>query len=395
MNQKSARVLPSLAHPLLIDGEKDEKPIHLPPFSDINLNWPAFTLSHLHLVGINEAILKAEEWQLFLVVDHEGYHKSLANTSFSQFKKYRTLILSINVIQRIFGNGNVEVEVPLDPYKSRNELEREWGYVVCLIWESQLVEEVFAVRSSLLDTQKEFKMSHGVRRDLENVYKEKYGKTIQFFSDIYGVFDFVANKIGETATTALIHNVLETNKPREAFIDILSYSIENLSYEECHWLKLRKYSFEEAYDFFNWVFDQLDPDDSIYKRYRLSELLVTAEKYWSVLEKGEFTEFLLSRPNAVLRTIYNSQGIHTFSKAIKNGLCEIQEVLPANIVIVREAILHQLIKGIGLLCPFWNPSHGCCSRENRELLEKVWSCTKPDASCDWKRLGCLAEGINI
>jgi hypothetical protein len=177
MNQKSARVLPSLAHPLLIEGEKDEKPIYLPPFSDINLNWPAFTLSHLHLVGINEAKLKAEDWQLFLVVDHEGHHKSLANTTFSQYKKYKTLILSNNVMQRTFGDGNVEVEVPLDLYKSRNELEKQWGYVVCLIWESQLVEEVYAVRLSLLDTQKMFKISHGVRRDLEKVYKEKYGKT--------------------------------------------------------------------------------------------------------------------------------------------------------------------------------------------------------------------------
>jgi hypothetical protein len=153
MNQKSARVLPSLAHPLLIDGEKDEKPLHLPPFSDINLNWPAFTLSHIYWIGINEAKLNAEDWQRFLIVDHEVHHRDLANSPFSQHKKIRMLMLH-DVILRTFEDGHVEVEVPLDPYKSRNELEKEWGYVVCLIWESQPIEEVFAVRSSLLNTQK-------------------------------------------------------------------------------------------------------------------------------------------------------------------------------------------------------------------------------------------------
>jgi hypothetical protein len=158
---------------------------------------------------------------------------------------------------------------------------------------------------------------------------------------------------------------------------------------------LRKDSLVDAYVFFDWVFDQLDPDDSVYKRNSLSKYLALGEKYSSGVEKGEFTKFLIGKPNAILRTIYNSHGTHTFSKAIKYGLVEIQEILTGNIVIVREAILQQLIKGIGLLCPFWNSSHGCCSRENRELLEKVWSCTKPDASCDWKPLGCLAKGGRV
>jgi hypothetical protein len=394
MNQKSARVLPSLAHPILIlsDREKDEKPIHLPPFSDINLNWPAFTLSHLHWIGINEAKLKAEEWQLFLVMDHESYHKILANSPFSQHKRIRTLMLH-DVIRRTFEDGHVEVEVPLDPYKSRNELEKEWGYVVCLIWESQLVEEVFAVRSSILKTQKEFKMSHGVRRELEKEYIEIYGETIQFFSDIYDAFDIVASKIGETAATALIYNVLKTINPQEAFIDILTGTIENLSYDEVfHLTDLRKDSLVDAYVFFDWVFDQIDPDDSVYKRNSLSKYLVLGEKYSSGVEKGEFTKFLFSKPkDSIVETIYNSHGIHTFSKPNKNRLIGIQEVVPGNEVIVREAILHQLIKDIGLLCPFWSPSYGCCSRSNKALLEKVWACTKPDTSCkNWERLGCLA-----
>jgi hypothetical protein len=399
MNQKSARPLPTLAHPLIIDpeqGEKDEKSIYLPPFSDINLNWQSFTIPHLYWIGINETKLTAEEWQLFLIVDHEGCHRDLANSPFSQHKKIRILMLH-DVIRRTFEDGHVEVEVPLDPYKSRNELEKEWGYVVCLIWESQLVEEVFAVRSSVLNTQKKFKMSHGIRRELEKKYKEIYGKTIHFFSDIYDAFDIVASKIGETATTALIYNVLKTINPQGAFIDILSCTIDSLSYDEVyHLTDLRKDSLVDAYVFFDWVFDQLDPDDSVYKRNSLSKYLALGEKYSSGVEKGEFTKFLFSKPKASLvETIYNSHGIHTFSKPSKNRLIEIQEVMPGNEVIVREAILHQLIKGIGLLCPFWNSSHGCYSRENRELLEKVWSCTKPDASCDWKPLGCLAKGGRV
>jgi hypothetical protein len=106
-------------------------------------------------------------------------------------------------------------------------------------------------------------MSHGVRRHLEEVYIEKYGKTIEGFSDFYHGFDIVASKIGKTATIALIYNVLKTINPQKAFIDILLCSIENLSYEECHWLELRKDSLIDAYVFFDWVFDQLDPDDSV------------------------------------------------------------------------------------------------------------------------------------
>jgi hypothetical protein len=70
-----------------------------------------------------------------------------------------------------------------------------------------------------------------------------------------------------------------------------------------------------------------------------------------------------------------------------------KEVKLGEFILVLEAIMQQLITGIGLLCPYWAYTYyNCCSRENRAFLEKVWSCTKDKSSCKlWERMGCLRK----
>jgi hypothetical protein len=168
---------------------------------------------------------------------------------------------------------------------------------------------------------------------------------------------------------------------------------------------IKALSFEKAYQCFSNLIDELDPDDSRYRRKDVLDQAVMAlkqEVFLSQYAKDEVAKFIFSSPTAMLCTFYN-ENVYPFYKidvSEKGEICE--EVEDGNFTILLEAIRQQLTQGIGLLCPFWlliNPSlqrmgsrligHSCCGGRNRAFLEKVWSCTSKSSCKYWTRLGCL------
>jgi hypothetical protein len=272
---------------------------------------------------------------------------------------------------------------------------------------SSYIEEVFAVRSSLLNAREIGFISPDRQQDLELFYKEDYGKDIPIFSLAYDAFDFVAGKIGEAAATGIIHYVLETLNPSHAFLDLISGMCKTkrrVPTNDFLWSLpdeltafLAKLSVKQACDFFGMV---LDKDDSLYGRASLLDYVAAIKQEWSAFSQDindDFTKLLFGSETPILFTNYIDfirpasllkHADLTAARAI------ITEVKYGSIALVLEAILQQLTTGIGLLCPFWIDSPPtCCSSRNRALLEKVWSRTSPNPSkCKlWKRMGCLAK----
>jgi hypothetical protein len=150
--------LPSLAHPLIgklaLGSRKSKSVICQPPFPEIDLSWDGFTLSHFHLVGIKYANYEPR-WQHDLFIRHELAHHILGLSPFSRLRK-RYIWAFYAIIEDTFKNGKKRqktIPVPLRYDLGRNELEKHWKIVVDLHKRSELVEELFAVRSSLLETK--------------------------------------------------------------------------------------------------------------------------------------------------------------------------------------------------------------------------------------------------
>jgi hypothetical protein len=399
--------LPSLAHPLVNSAregvENDKAGVHfLPPFPDIDLVWDSFTFSHLHWVGIKVTAQRVTEknlWRLKLAICHELYHKHLNNTPFLRVKRAEMLRFYIMIREKLetFKEGQEPIQVPVLPDDSGDELQKQWAVIVNLHRATVLVEEVFAVRWSLLFAREEGLITHGRRRSLITRYKGEYGKTIPGFPQAYDAFDLIARKIGEDAAEGLIYSVLRTGNPTIAFFAIIEEMCKiklpvptngvmwNLSDEETNFLA--HLSYEQAYHFFNKSMDDSDPDDSRYLRRKMLEIIAAIDEEVNVAAQekiNDFLEFVLGLPMTFLVSHYD-EFIHKFSNEGS------KEVSYGSRAIVLEAIRQQLTKGIGLVCPFWTHApHTCCSSFNRALLEKVWSCTSPIPGWKlWMRGGCL------
>jgi hypothetical protein len=339
-----------------------------------------------------------------LAIAHESAHKELALTPFSLFIKHEIFEL-YRLILTTFEEEQEQINVPVTIDVAGNAIQKQLEFIYRLAGRTKLVEEVYAVRSSLLHAQERGLISHGYMHDLIKINKEKYGEIIPEFSIAYDAFDLVARKIGKTAAMCLIHHLFETGYPETAFA---VYILEMCEIEKRDSLTTVRWalpdeasefilnlSYEEAYRFFIKCTSAFDRGELRHKNKRegLLEVVELIRKEWSSRvqdSEDNFIKFIYSSPTAVLYSEY-SDNIHHFPK-IRCDSESLYEVDYGNFLIILEAIRQQLITGIGLLCPFWNSSHGCCSSENRALLEKVWSCTKPDSSCDWERLGCLAKG---
>jgi hypothetical protein len=240
-------------------------------------------------------------------------------------------------------------------------------------------------------------------------YKQGYEKFLPSFLVDYDLFDFMAGKIGETASTAMIHNVLGTGMPNDAFTDIFleTFKIDPLSHKGLVWNldytpeEIANLSFEQAYHGFTILTDYLDKDDSKYRRKLLSELQEFIKSRWSefIKESGEneFIKFICSCPDTYLSSEYNNVKdplINPFFKMKFFKVKDSKEVEYGNSYIFIEAVRQQLTQGKGLLCPFWEADspNNCCSSELKAILEKVWSCTSPAPSCElWERMGCLKK----
>jgi hypothetical protein len=228
MNHTSEGYMPSLAHPLIVNpaqGFENEKKLQ-PPFTHIDLSWDGFTLSHLHWVAIKifKAGLSDEEniQRTQIALLHERYHEYLARTPFSRFKKYKILDLD-GIIFDTFTKGQEQIEVPVKTNVAGNEIQKQLALIKYLHEASEPVEEVFAVRSSLLEALKMGVIEDDdFRQKLITRYKEIYEKAIPIFPRAYDALDFVAGKIGENAATGLILSVLGTHHPLLAFSDIIS-----------------------------------------------------------------------------------------------------------------------------------------------------------------------------
>src|SRR5919108_506369 len=70
MSCENTESLPPLACPLIGNSAegvgRDEKPLRQPPFPGIDRRWDGFTLSHLHLVGINGSRPHSRKWLIKL-----------------------------------------------------------------------------------------------------------------------------------------------------------------------------------------------------------------------------------------------------------------------------------------------------------------------------------------
>jgi hypothetical protein len=417
--------LPTLAHPLLamptLDAESDEPGIYRPPYPAINLNWDAFSVSHLRWVGFKQTgqqTTAQESVFRHIVAWHELSHDELALMPFSLLKQ-REMFVLYNLIPKTFSGSEDQIPVPLrdDPDLARNALETEWAKHVHLHWRAGLVQEVFAVRSSLREARRARVISAGDLLKLTPEYKKAYMISMPEFPKVYNAFDFIARRIGETAATWMVYESFGTLNPSLAFIELIfgfceidphvpgSEFVERPSDEHFQWTQklpsefFKKFSAEQASNLFAGVLDVLDPDESKYGKIGVSsyaekiqrDFLAGAQRTTDDLEKL----LLAPSPDTFVLTKYTDH-IHPFCKADFSTWVVYEEVFYGNIILLIEAILQQLTTGMGLLCPFWMGDYNgyrCCGGRNRALLERVWKGTA-DSACElWKRQGCLEQRV--
>jgi hypothetical protein len=394
MSRKTAERLPSLAHPMFINpgDAKNEKGLFLPPYPDIDLkNWAGFFFSHVGLMGFNKTYL--EQWQVKdrqYYLDHEVGHKYQAFSRFPRFLNCHMFMFWIQILGT-FEEGKQQIPVPLRHNLSRNVLEEQWEVIVALQSASELVEEVYAVQSSLAALRKKRLISNDFSKRLATDYMNEYGKTISLFPKAYKAFDRVVKKIGETAVKGMITSALDTINPNTAFRHIMLEIQKIDSYRY-----LSSLSFEQALDYFREIFDSLDPDDSKYGRAWLLKRLESLENYSVIPQKikdgrhAHFAQFLLDPQESIICCDYFTEKRDFMYVIFYDSDEHIKPVDYGNFALIVESIRQQLTHGRGLLCPFWLYARDrCCG--NRELFEKIWKCTANSSCKNWRRLGCLNQ----
>jgi hypothetical protein len=84
-----------------------------------------------------------------VAIEHEFCHKELARTPYSLGIKDENLYL-YSLIEEAFEERQEVIPVPVIADESGNKLQKQWDLIVRLGRVTSLVEEVYAVRSSLL-----------------------------------------------------------------------------------------------------------------------------------------------------------------------------------------------------------------------------------------------------
>jgi hypothetical protein len=306
----------------------------------------------------------------------------------------------------VFDEGKELIDVPFTFTQPSTELQIDWAIYDSYMQASMLVEEVYAVRSSLVRVKKD-----GIIEDDELLakitahYKQKYRGMNRVFPKAFNAFDLLAKKLGEDAADALIRSVLFTAYPDNAFVCILSNFCES---DSCSPIGSRwtlaplpsdrpTLSFDEAYNLFNNMIKSVDKDDAYFGRKAAIEYTADALHEFNdyAQSNGPFKFFFDLSHNNFFFSQYTDTTM-TFSKVdVSQDYKHVNFEFGEIICVILEAILQQLITGIGLYCPWWGGvsdsyHDNCC--QNKAFLEAAWSCTKPDRSrCElWQRLGCLA-----
>ena len=409
MSRKTTQTLPSLACPFIGGSNgvwKKEKGLFLPPFPEIDLdNWDGFTYSYLPWVGLSQDSSEDQEFERLIQILHEFAHRQLAILPFPLLQKFDMFLLYEHILWT-FRRGQ-QIRVPLVSNKPGNKLRKHWEYIVRQKRAADIVEEVYAVRTSLLKARQAGEISHSEQKDKAEQYKSGYGEFIPEYVETYEAFDYVASQIGETAANGMIFHSLLTCDPDVAFAYTL-YEMHKIDSRDRDFLRNlsrepHEGAIDEAMNFFSKVIWRLDPDDSRFKRGDMADLDKDFAEYirkdchilLHYLEE-DFSKFLFNEPYYYLTSVYIAKESHItimFFEVDGSKKQRWKEIEYKSIVLLLEAIRQQLSRGIGLLCPFWlySAPHYCCSVRNREILEKAWQCTSKSECERWKRMGCLQD----
>jgi hypothetical protein len=178
-----------------------------------------------------------------------------------------------------------------------------------------------------------------------------------FFPAVYKAFDLMAEKVGKTSATALIHSLLSNDNPAVNFLTIILDMCKidrSVSTKPTLWKLspistkyLANLSFEKACDFFTNAIDKLDMNE---EKTRLLRVAAATQEWNADEDIDGFVKFLFGLPSTILFNKY-SDFIHPFAN--KSELEIAEDVEYGEFFIVLEAIRQQLTQGNGLLCPFW------------------------------------------
>jgi hypothetical protein len=403
MNYEDLGSPPTLVLPLVNPNlrvskgkNRPQKPLRQPPFPEIDLNWDGFAITHLHLGGFNNSAPR-ERWRIELAMRHEFLgHCFLALSPYLRFIKYEMIEL-YGLMWEIFKEREERIEVPLSTSNSKNVLIEKLMRLVSLKKRSSLVEEVYAIRSSLFSVQHDTPIVSGREneiiteedlKELTEQYKNAYEKYFPHFSKIYEKYDQLCGKIGEEAATAMVEVVFKTSNPLKTFLDLL-WGIEIRT--EGDFTDLPR---QIAYPLWHEIISRMDPDDSCYERKFIKDAVAKAETIFGIGNKDredDFQKFWLSIPDTFMITPYTN---HIYPPVEVEDISKrVVFTSYGRFIIALEAILQQLTRGLGLLCPSWSWASGtCCGGHIKELFEKVWECTSNSACDRWQRMGCLVKG---
>jgi hypothetical protein len=344
-------VCPLIVSPAESLGEP-KPPLCVPPFTGIDLTWEGFTIPHLRLIGINVTKPWLRKPLIKLALDHETEHAALSlATPYLRYTNYE-MVNFYRLIFDTFMEGGEKIEVPLQtPLRYdqvRNKLEQQWALLTLLKHGSRLIEEVCAVRFSILRSQRYIEPEIG--KKILSHYKRVYEKRIPGFQRAYEALDFIAITHGDTIAKGIVPIVLSTGNPETAFWDI----VRELSHKDTSFLA--NLSPKEVCDYFDHFLDSLDKDDLRYRRKALRERIEMFEqRWWPLIEDGwrNFYDFFLDPSKEGLVFAQYTSDYYDID------LQQCEEVGYGHFYILLEVVRQALVTGKGLLCHSWQPDTQC------------------------------------
>jgi hypothetical protein len=304
---------PSIFSPTLVgENNKDRSLLPKLPFPLIDTSYEGFTASHLHWIGIKVTQPEKRDKLIDLAFLHESCHRFLAHMPFSLIKRCQ-IYSFFSLLLRVLDEGKEMIDVPFTFTQPSTELQMQWAEYDNLMQRSMIVEEVYAVRTSLIKAKKEGVIEDDALLDKIAVhYKQAYKEIVhELFPEDFTAFDLLAKNLGEDAAEALIRKALFTVHPDKTFVFFLtnfcqtdSHSPNGLRWTPAPLPSDRPtLSFDEAYNLFDDIIKAVDKDDSYFGRNSTIEDAANAMHLLKALaqEDGPFKFFFdLSHNNYLL-----------------------------------------------------------------------------------------------